>query len=301
MEGNSLTDEIKTKITFDSESHLKKNQNKESEDEYSRSSVDSDSLDSSHESNQTVRNMYHNFKRKFLNPDYATCWLNSCLQLVLTALDHFDSPSIFESELGLELIRLRDSNQESSLNPTTVKNIIVATEDTRIAVRISQLEAEIQNEAELEHQINVVRRLRYDLLHGQQCIRDFFMCIKENAESWPDVCFPFYFKIKHSTICCGCHQVIESETDHMYVELDVPQNNLILSEYLEEYFCTSTLNARFCKENCHAISQAEKRIEVKLVEETEFFIIILTRAIDTLDGFELNESLTNATNDVYIR
>ena len=170
MEGNSLTDEINTKITFDSESHLKKNQNKESEDEYSRSSVDSDSLDSSHESNQTVRNMYHNFKRKFLNPDYATCWLNSCLQLVLTALDHFDSPSIFESELGLELIRLRDSNQESSLNPTTVKNIIVATEDTRIAVRISELEAEIQNEAELEHQINVVRRLRYDLLHGQQCI-----------------------------------------------------------------------------------------------------------------------------------
>ena len=127
------------------------------------------------------------------------------------------------------------------------------------------------------------------------------MCIQENAESWPDVCFPFYFKIKHSTICCGCHQVIESETDHMYVELDVPQNNLILSEYLEEYFCTSTLNARFCEDNCHAISQAEKRIEVKLVEETEFFIIILTRAIDTLDGFELNESQTNATNDVYIR
>ena len=48
-------------------------------------------------------------------------------------------------------------------------------------------------------------------------------------------------------------------------------------------------------------SVKQKRIEVKLVEETEFFIIILTRAIDTLDGFELNESLTNATNDVYIR
>ena len=303
MEGNSLTDEIKMKITFDNESHLKKKQNEESEDKCSRSSYDSDSLDSSQESNPEMRvgNMYHNFRRKFLNPDYATCWLNSCLQLILSGFDHFDFTSQFESELGLELIRLRDSNEESSLNPTAVNTIIVAAEDTRIALRISELEAEIQDETELEHRIGVVRRLRYDLLHGQQCIRDFFLCIQENAESWLDVCFPFYFTIKHSTICCGCHQVIESETDQMYVEMDVPINNAILSEYLEDNFCTSTLNARFCKNECHTICQAEKRFEIKIVEETEFFIIILSRTKETLDGFELNENLTISTNDVYIR
>ena len=27
--------------------------------------------------------------RYFFNPDQETCWMNSCLQVVLTALDHF--------------------------------------------------------------------------------------------------------------------------------------------------------------------------------------------------------------------
>ena len=98
----------------------------------------------------------------------------------------------FESELGAELKRLlEDSNTNTSLDPTTVKNIIVAAADTRIALRLSELEAQIENEAELEHQIELVRRLRYNLLEGQQCIRDLFMCLTENIVNWPDVCSNF--------------------------------------------------------------------------------------------------------------
>ena len=160
----------------------------------------------------------------------------------------FDCPSLLESELGIELIRLRDSNQEISLDPTTIKNIVVSAEDTRIALRISELEAEIQDQAALNHQVEVVRRLRYDLLHGQQCIKDFFLCLQENAESWPNVCFPFYFTVRHQTSCCGCDQVSQYETDQMFVEMDVPPNNSRLSECFEDYFCTSTLNARLCKD-----------------------------------------------------
>ena len=78
------------------------------------------------------------FRRKFHNPDMATCWLNSCLQLVLNAMDHGDD-IILDSELGLELKRLQTSNQDLSLNPTIVKDIIVSTEDTRIATRLSRL------------------------------------------------------------------------------------------------------------------------------------------------------------------
>ena len=171
------------KMVFDKESHMKSKFVEESELK-STSTDDSDSPDSIHESDSrshkiTRTNRYNNFRRKFSNPDFATCWLNSCLQLILTALDRFDCPSFLESELGAELIRLRDSNKEISLDPTNVKNIVVAAEDTRIAVRISELEAEIQNKAQLEHQIERVRRLRYDLLHGQQYIKDFFPCLQE--------------------------------------------------------------------------------------------------------------------------
>ena len=305
MEGNTLTDEMKMKITFDKESHLKTKQNEEKEDG-SSSSASGSELERSTGSQSiksviTVRSRYENFRRKFFNSDYATCWLNSCLQLFLTAIDHFDSPCSFDSELGTELMFLRDSNQEGSLDPTTVKTIIVAAEDTRIALRLSELEAELQNEAELEHQANVVRSLRYNLLHGQQCIRDLFLCLQENAASWPDVCSCFYFTVKHSTVCAGCDQESHHETNQMYVEMEVPPDNSNLSEYLEDYFGTSTLDARFCSDGCKTLSQAEKRSAIKNVRQTEFFIVVLTRAIESLDGYELNENQTISTTDVYIR
>ena len=91
------------------------------------------------------------------------------------------------------------------------------------------------------------------------------------------------------------------ETDEMFLEMDVPPNNSTLSQCVEDYFCTSTLNARLCEDGCKVISQAESRTEIKLVEDTEFCIIILSRAIETLDGYELNQNQTISTNDVYIR
>ena len=306
-EGNSLRDEIRMKINFDKESHLKSKSVQDMDCGSSTSSEDQDSIDELPESDSTrtlviERNSYQNFTRKFKNVDSATCWLNSCLQLILTGIEHADSLVQFESELGEELKRLlKASNTNISLDPITVKNIIVAAEDTRIALRLSELEASIENEAELEHQIEVVRSLRYNLLEGQQCIRDLFLCLQENIVNWPDVCSHFYFTITYSTICCGCDRQIQSETDQMYVEVDVPPDNSSLSEFLEDYFCTSTLSARFCDDGCKTLSQAEKRSAIKLVKETEFILVILTRAMDSLDGFELNKNRTISTNELYIR
>ena len=36
------------------------------------------------------------FRRRFKNPDMATCWLNSCLQLVLSAMDQNTSDYLFK-------------------------------------------------------------------------------------------------------------------------------------------------------------------------------------------------------------
>ena len=115
MEGNTLTDEMKMKITFDKESHLKTKQNEEKEDG-SSSSTSGSELEISTGSQSiksviTVRSRYENFRRKFFNPDYATCWLNSCLQLFLTAIDHFDSPCSFDSELGVVYLGLLDTRK----------------------------------------------------------------------------------------------------------------------------------------------------------------------------------------------
>ena len=58
-------------------------------------------------STQIHTHLGKSWERKFKNIDQATCWLNACLQLLLTAIDHSSPPPLFTSELGRELIRLK--------------------------------------------------------------------------------------------------------------------------------------------------------------------------------------------------
>ena len=84
---NTITDGIKERIMFDKESHLKTRQNP---------SLNPTDFESPQNPNKrrTGRKMDNQsqveckFARKFRNPDMATCWLNSCLQLLLTAIDY---------------------------------------------------------------------------------------------------------------------------------------------------------------------------------------------------------------------
>ena len=131
-------------------------------------------------------------------------WLNSCLQLVLSAMDKNSSDYLFNSELGVELKRLQLNHLRGSLDPTNVKDIIVTCEDTRIATRLSELQSLIINPEELERQCRFVHSSRLDLRRGQQCVRDFFVAINENLLSWPDIYTYFTFQIVTSTTCSNC-------------------------------------------------------------------------------------------------
>ena len=122
---NALKVEIKERILFDHESHLK-----------ARQETDNVASQTRKKSEQQDKN---SFTRRIRNPDMATCWLNSCLQLVLTALD-YDEPSamILNSELGKELLMLQSNSKSKILDPTTLKDIIVTAEDIRVATRLSE-------------------------------------------------------------------------------------------------------------------------------------------------------------------
>ena len=89
--------------------------------------------------NNSQKSLDKSFKRKFKNVDMATCWLNSCLQLLLTAIDDCVAQPVCTSELGRELIKLKLNDEDESLEPTIVKHIVVTAEDTRIALRLSEL------------------------------------------------------------------------------------------------------------------------------------------------------------------
>ena len=73
-----------------------------------------------------------NKQRKTMNPDSQTCWLNSCLQLVLTAMDHLENIAEFGSDLWSQLIWLQGKDPSVVLDPTDIKNVIITTERQRL-------------------------------------------------------------------------------------------------------------------------------------------------------------------------
>ena len=304
-------------MTFDKESHLKSKVCEEveesdgsdhSNDEESVESNLSNSENSSDESlninesptedDETLQ--VNQFKRRFNNIDMSSCWLNSCLQLILTGFDQCVFPVTLNSELGNELKRLKLDKRQACLDPTGIKNILVNTENTRVSLRISELESEIDNLTELQQQVKFVQNLRLDLLSGQQCVKDFFICLKENEISWPDVASIFNFKIINSVECCACNHLTTYETTELFIEIPVPPDNSRLNDFVEEVLNISELHGMYC-EACQSFAQKEKRSKLALGCESEFIIVILLRGIETLDGFQLVKNCTSPTDNVFVR
>ena len=132
-------------------------------------------------------------------------------------------------------------------------------------------------------------------------MRDFFLCLNENVMDWPDVFSSFGFDIIHSTKCSSCKHVNQSVTTQIYVELQVPPDGSNLNDSIEEFFNASSLVGIFCENGCQQFVQAEKSSNISRTAETDFVIVILTRANETLDGYQLNSNKITATKDVYIR
>ena len=304
--GNEFTADFKSKVNFDSESHMKGKFVEEecSETSSTCSDYSSSSLDSSLSSQNNAEievEAITSFSRKFRNIDMSSCWLNSCLQLVLIAMDHHPSPDFLTSELGLELRQLQTNNENVSLESTNVKHILVASEDTRIATLLSELVVEVNNPDEYDRRVKAINETRLDLISGQQCVRDFFICLKENVESWPDVFSCFGFQLTHTTNCIACNHTNQHETTQMCIELDVPPDNHELTQSIDDFLNTSSLVGMVCENQCQRFVQKEKSSILTSTAETEFLLVILNRVTETMDGYHLNPNRTISTQDVYIR
>ena len=291
---NKLTDEIKERLMFDQESHLKARKVHEDQN--------SPNVNPTGNKSNMFMNTENTFTRKFANPDMATCWLNSCLQLILTAMDYdaYVTTRTFNSELGQELLKLQMNSKNKSLDPSIIKEIIVCSEDTRIATRLSEISYEIIDQNRLAEQSMQIKNLRLDLRNGQQCVRDFFLCLNENLVSWPDVYSTFAFKLTHSTQCMSCKKRNEFETTQLYLEIPVPPNDSNLKDYVEDFLNVGSKLGCYCDEGCKAFSEKMKWTSIVNADEAKFLIVILTRGIETLDGFHLVKNKIKSTEDLII-
>ena len=299
---NVFTDEIREKILFDQESHLKARQ---APSEYLSEGnlAPKENIRKRRKTDEDQEKDEHKFSRKFKNPDMATCWLNSCLQLLLTAIDYDDQITsvTYNSELGKQLLYLQSESKDKFLDPTAVKDILVNAEDIRIASRLSELSYGILNKNQLDNQSRQITNQRLDLQKGQQCVRDFFICLDVNMINWPDVYSTLAFELTHSTECSSCKHRIKSETMQLYLELPVPPNNSDLQEYVEDFLNNGSRIGSNCQEGCGGFQQKIKRTEVKNTDEAKFLTIILTRGVETLDGFSLKKNKIKATSSINIR
>jgi hypothetical protein len=178
------------------------------------------------------------FRRKFINPDMASCWLNSCLHLILTAFDHSELETEFYSELGKELVKMQCLN---SIDPTIIKEIMVFAEDTRIALRKSEIISEVKDKEEQARQLNNIDQVHLDLGTGQQCVRDFFLCLNENIPNFIDLHDFLSFEVVDSTMCLRCQHKNEHGLEQIYLEMEVPPDGSNLSQHVESYFNESNI------------------------------------------------------------
>ena len=77
-----------------------------------------------------------------------------------------------------------------------------------------------QSKGELKKRLQNIERLHLNLNTGQQCVRDFFLCLHENVENWPDLYERFCLTTVNSTMCLACKHKNESEQSQIYLEMD---------------------------------------------------------------------------------
>ena len=217
--------------------------------------------------------------------------------MFLAALDRVDDIEVFISELGIELVKMRDCSIDG-LDSMLIKDILTSEEDSRIAKRISECHQGNKSHIEVTLEERKILSSRLDLSDGDQCARDFFVCLQMNADAWPEVYSLFEFRLEHSTVCLSCSHRTSSESFQTFMEVTVPANNSNLNNYLEEVFNQSDLVTKRCEDGCKKVVQAQKQSQLVCGKDTEFLTIVLSRSTATNN---INFNKIVSTNEVFIR
>ena len=227
--------------------------------------------------------------RTFRNQDAESCWMNSCLQLVLTALDHQNINEESGSQLWEHLICLIRRGNSSSLDPLPVRDTMINIEKQRIleenippAKRLFGLDnAEIFQGRNLLLDSVGLNRL------GQQDCKDFFICLSQNKHHWFDVYSLFMVQLVYFTSCTACKYVSRYEgstSTSAFILLDCPNENISMATLLDNEFNKSeTVYDWKDEDGCKKKGVGEKCIRIKDLEETHFLVVILKR-LTKIDG-----------------
>eukprot|EP00092_Neocalanus_flemingeri_P022722 GFUD01024642.1.p1 GENE.GFUD01024642.1~~GFUD01024642.1.p1 ORF type:complete len:2733 (+),score=580.47 GFUD01024642.1:994-8199(+) len=227
--------------------------------------------------------------RTFKNPDSESCWINSCLQLVLTAMEHKAICAETGSPLWEHLIWLMRKGKSTSLNPIPIRDLIITKEKQRI---IEGNIAPINRLFDLGHQEvfddrNLLMNPSTSQRIGQQDSKDFFICLAENRNHWLDVYNLFTANSVSFTTCSSCQNVSRQEKDeseNIFFTFECPKDNLTMSALIERKMNGSEIvNDWRDEDGCNKITIGKNSTRIQDVGKTEFLIFVLSRLME-IDG-----------------
>ena len=219
--------------------------------------------------------------RSFKNLDAESCWINSCLQALLTSLDHCRDVSSLRSPLGDILLWLKDSVKRECLDPSIVKELIYAQEKQRIVTN------KVSPESRLFHFSNTISfgpdELELEIQpRGQQDSKDFFICLNENQNAWPDVYNLFKFSLSQYTKCSSCLQVscqnASFTSQQMFLNLTPPIRNMKISEFISATLEKPNYVTNWKHEDgCGQVTNGENHMQIVDASKMNFLIVIMER------------------------
>ena len=83
--------------------------------------------------------------------------------------------------------------------------------------------------------------------------------------------------------------------------MDVPPDHSSLKPYVEALFNEPIIVESFCHEHCKKVGRGEKRTTLKSIANTRFVLVLLSRAIDTAEGYKLLKNRCRATDKIFLR
>ena len=222
--------------------------------------------------------------RRMHNSDMSSCWLNCCLQALLTAIDNYlarNGPHKFQSwysTLGVLLLHLQMTDLTVSLDTSSVRDLLVTADEERIDNERKRIINEIVNPREKKRQLDSVDRTNLHLGIGQQCARDFFVAIRECREAFTDVYEFLNYPFQAFTTCLQCNESTEpNEREELYREINCPPHGSNLKDAVLQSFREGTfVEDRECH-SCGTTGRSVTKNPISDVNRADFLTIILRR------------------------
>ena len=309
--GNKFTEKFNEKINFDIDYRTKvpEANTPKTVDIHRASNLDKDSNkrkkpDQVKTTSKKPRISYRTFK----NPDMESCWINCCMQLMLSAFDHLDIQEQVSSERSALWTILSQMLSGESLNPLPLRDIFVQRERERI------IEEHVLPQNRLFHyagttsvENNVLKSLSEASRIGQQDCKDFFLALIGSKAYWPDICSLFEFSLLKFTTCFHCGQDQRSEHSQqefqLYLDLDCPQNEMSMSEFIhQEINEPLKVDDWRHEDGCGKKKGGNTFQRIRNLEDLPFLIVIVNRLIQ-LPGqqLQINKTKLRVTQAIEIK